>query len=104
MRLIMETELNLEQQHGERCEYNKKTINRIRRIKGQLTALEKIIEADDESCEARVLRARTIEKGVTSLITHLVDCYLENTLQYEMQTNPQQAVEDLQRILRLMNN
>lgn len=100
----MEQKLHIDHHHGERCEYNKKTINRIRRIKGQLTALERLIEEDCGSCEDRVLRARTIEKGVTSLITHLVDCYVENTVQYEMQSNPEQTVKDLQKILRLINN
>jgi len=100
----MEQKIHLDHQHGERCEYNKKTLNRIRRIKGQLNALERLIEEDTGSCEDRVLRARTIEKGMTSLITHLVDCYVENTVQYEMQSNPEQTVQDLQKILRLMNN
>lgn len=100
----MEQKIQLDHQHGERCEYNKKTINRIRRIKGQLTALERLIEQDEGSCEDRVIRARTIEKGMTSLITHLVDCYVENTVQHEMQSDPEQAVQDLQKILRLMNN
>jgi DNA-binding FrmR family transcriptional regulator len=96
--------LYLEHQHGERCEYNKKTLNRIRRVKGQLSALERLIEQYEGSCEDRVIRARTIEKGITSLITHLVDCYVENTVQHEMQSDPKQAVKDLQNILRLMNN
>ncbi len=101
----MEQKLSLDDQvQGERCEYNKKTLNRIRRIKGQLNALERLIEADEGSCEDRVIRARTIEKGMTSLITHLVDCYIENTVQYEMQSNPDEAVKDLQKILKLMNN
>jgi len=101
----MENKLHLNTQvHGERCDYNKKTLNRIRRIKGQLNALERLIEADDGSCEDRVIRARTIEKGMTSLITHLVDCYIENTVQHEMQANPEDTVKDLQKILKLMNN
>lgn len=100
----MEEKLLLDQQHGERCDYNKKTLNRIRRIKGQLSALERLIEDDAGTCEDRVVRARTVEKGMTSLITHLVDCYVENTIQHEMQSNPEQAVQDLQNILRLMNN
>jgi DNA-binding FrmR family transcriptional regulator len=90
--------------HGERCDYNNKTLNRIRRIKGQLNALEKLIEADEGSCQDRVIRARTIEKGMTSLINHLVDCYIENTVQHEMQSNPEETVRDLQKILKLMNN
>lgn len=100
----MEEQLQPEHLHGERCDYNKKTINRIRKIKGQLRALEHLIEEDAGTCEDRVLRARTIEKGMTSLITHLVDCYVENTVQHEMQSDPEQAVKDLQKILRLMNN
>lgn len=101
----MEQQIHLdEQMQGERCEYNKKTLNRIRRIKGQLSALERLIEDDEGSCEDRVLRARTVEKGMTSLITHLVDCYIENTVQHEMQSDPEEAVKDLQRILKLMNN
>ncbi len=99
----MEQKLHLDQQY-ERYDYNKKTLNRIRRIKGQVNALECLIEQDGGSCEDRVIRARTIEKGMTSLITHLVDCYVENTVQHEMQTDPEQAVQELQKILRLMNN
>lgn len=99
-----EKKSHLEDALGERCDYNQKTLNRIRRIKGQLNALERLIEADNSTCEDRVIRARTIEKGMTSLITHLVDCYIENTVQHEMQDNPEDAVKDLQRILKLMNN
>lgn len=101
----MQQKIQLDQHNeiGERCDYNKDTLNRIRRIKGQLSALERLIEADEGSCEDRVLRARTVEKGMTSLITHLVDCYIENTAQYEMQSDPEQAVADLQKILKLIN-
>ena len=78
----------LNHEHAERADYNRKTINRIRRIQGQLAALEAMIDADEGSCEDRVLRARTIEKGMTSLINHLFDCYIENTLAQEMGSRP----------------
>ena len=87
-----------------RDEFNRATINRIRRIQGQLSALEAMIEGDDGSCEDRVLRARTIEKGMTSLINHLFDCYVENTLQAEMSADPGRAVTDMQKILKLINS
>ena len=89
---------------AERRNFNRKTINRIRRIQGQLAALEDMIAADAGSCEERVLRARTIEKGLTSLINHLFDCYIENTLQAEMSDDPAGAVSDLQKILKLINS
>lgn len=91
-------------QHAQRQDFNRKTVNRLRRIQGQLTALEDMISADEGSCEERVLRARTIEKGVTSLINHLFDCYIENTLQAEMNEDPAGAVSDLQKILKLVNS
>lgn len=99
----MATEFHLKE-HGERQAYNRATINRIRRIQGQLGALESLIEDDDGSCEERVLRARTIEKGLTSLINHLFDCYVENTLAGEMQADPGRAVADMQKILKLINS
>ncbi len=89
---------------SERQEYNRKTINRIRRIQGQLAALEDLIMADRGSCEERVLRARTIEKGMSSLINHLFDCYVENTLQAEIRADSQRAVAELQKILKLINS
>ena len=91
--------------HGtERQAFNRKTINRIRRIQGQLSALEEMIADDQGSCEERVLRARTIEKGMSSLINHLFDCYIENTLQHEMGADSQGAVNELQKILKLINS
>ena len=89
---------------AERASFNRDTINRVKRIQGQLTALQTLIEADEGSCEERVLRARTIEKGVTSLINHLFNCYIENTMQHDMQRDPELAVQDLQKILKLINS
>lgn len=91
-------------QQAERHDFNRKTVHRLRRIQGQLTALEELIIADQGSCEERVLRARTIEKGMTSLINHLFDCYIENTLQSELADDPAAATADLQKILKLINS
>ena len=91
-------------EHDLKCEYNTKTLHRIRRIQGQLKALEKMIEADEGSCEDRVIRARTVEKGMTSLITHLVECYLVNTAQHEMSENPEKTTRELTRIFDLLNH
>lgn len=87
-----------------KCEYNTKTLHRIRRIQGQLAGLERMIEADDGTCEERVIRARAIEKGMTSLITHLVECYLVNTARYEMESDPEKTTQDLARIFDLLNH
>jgi DNA-binding FrmR family transcriptional regulator len=87
-----------------KCEYNTKTLHRLHRIQGQLAALEKMIEADEGSCEERVIRARTVEKGMTSLITHLVECYLVNTARHEMEQNPGKTTQDLARIFDLLNH
>jgi DNA-binding FrmR family transcriptional regulator len=96
-------ETQIEQRHGDRTDHNRDNLNRIRRIQGQLKSLEKMIEADEGSCEDRVVRARTIEKGMTSLINYLVTCYIDNTLKYEMQTNPDEASAELSHLLKLLN-
>lgn len=87
-----------------KCDYNTKTLHRIRRIQGQLAGLEKMIEADEGSCEERVIRARTVEKGMTSLITHLVECYLVNTARHEMAEDPEKTTAELSRIFDLLNH
>ena len=87
-----------------KCEYNAKTLHRIHRIQGQLTSLERLIEADEGTCEERVIRARAIEKGMTSLITHLVECYLVNTARHDMETNPDATTQELVRIFDLLNH
>ena len=89
---------------AERSSYNRHTINRIKRIQGQLAALQSLIEADDGSCEERVLRARTIEKGVTSLINHLFNCYIENHMGSDLRDDPERALQDLQKVLKLVNS
>lgn len=88
---------------ADRTDHNKANVNRIRRIQGQLESLAKMIEADEGSCEDRVIRARTVEKGVTSLINYLVTCYIDNTLKYKMQTEPDEASEELAHLLQLLN-
>ncbi len=86
-----------------KCEYNEKTLHRIHRIQGQLAALEQMIEQDAGTCEDRVIRARTIEKGMTNLITHLVECYLVNTAQGQMADQPEATTRELVRIFDLLN-
>jgi DNA-binding FrmR family transcriptional regulator len=92
------------QHHGDRDDHNKRSLDRIRRVKGQLEALERLIEADEGTCEQRVIMARTVEKGMTSLITHLVECYIDNTASVQTLEDPTAAVIELKRIINLVNS
>lgn len=85
-----------------KAERRKKTINRIHRIQGQLAALEQTIE-NDEMCEAIVVQAMAVEKGMRSLITHMVGGYLQHQFQEMMGDDPETAIEDLNRIFSLFN-
>jgi DNA-binding FrmR family transcriptional regulator len=100
----MTAEIPIETAEDLKCEYNTKTIHRIHRIQGQLAALEQVIERDAETCEERVIRARTIEKGMTSLITHLVECYMVNTARDQMETDPDKTMQEINRIFDLLNH
>ena len=100
----MEPEIQVDAAEALKCEYNTKTLHRIHRIQGQLTGLERMIEADEGTCEERVIRARAIEKGMTSLISHLVECYLVNTARHDMEANPDATTQELVRIFDLLNH
>ena len=96
--------ITIDAREAQRCEFNRQTLHRIHRIQGQLAALERLIAADEGTCEARVIQARAIEKGMTSLITHLVECYLVNTARFEMAQDPDQTTQELVRIFDLLNH
>ena len=100
----MDSEIHIETTDDLKCEYNTKTLHRIHRIQGQLAALEQMIERDDGTCEERVIRARTVEKGMTSLITHLVECYMVNTARDQMETDPDKTMQEINRIFDLLNH
>lgn len=100
----MTNETKIDSIEASKCEYNEKTLHRIHRIQGQLASLEQMIERDAGTCEERVVRARTVEKGMTSLITHLVECYLVNTARHEMEAEPDKTTQELARIFDLLNH
>jgi DNA-binding FrmR family transcriptional regulator len=100
----MENEIKMESAEALKCAYNEKALHRIHRIQGQLASLEQMIERDEGTCEERVIRARAVEKGMTSLITHLVECYLVNTARHEMESDPDKTTQELSRIFDLLNH
>ena len=97
-------EIEVDAHDALKCDYNTKTLHRIRRIKGQLESLERMIAAVEGTCEEGVVRARTVEKGMTSLITHLVECYLVNTARDQMAEDPDTTTRELARIFDLLNH
>jgi DNA-binding FrmR family transcriptional regulator len=99
----MTDEITIESIEASKCEYNEKTLHRIHRIQGQLASLEQIISRDEETCKNRVVRARTIEKAMSSLIAHLVECYLVNTADHEIVEEPEATVSEIMEIMDLLN-
>ena len=90
-------------QHHDRSEHNKSNLNRIRRIQGQLEKLAQDIEADEKTCSERVIQARAIEKGMTSLINNLVTCHIENTIKYQLENEPEAVNEEIAQLIKLLN-
>jgi len=80
-----------------------RTCQRIHRLQGQLSALERAID-DEKPCENIVIQARAIEKAVSSLITHVIGGYLEHQLKDLMQTDPEGAIVEITRIFELSNH
>jgi len=84
-----------------KAERRKKTLNRIHRIQGQLSALERTIESDT-ACEDVVTQARAVEKGVASLIAHVVGGYIHNQFREQYDMDPDGASEDMERLFNLI--
>lgn len=78
------------------------TIHRIHRLQGQLAALERRIETDTPF-EEMVIQARAVEKGVSSLITHLVANHLKHQVRDLMRESPDVASRQIIRFLQLLN-
>lgn len=85
-----------------KSERKKQTIYRLHRIQGQLTALEQSIETD-LSCEELVIQARAIEKAVSSLISHMFEGFLLHQMKDVMKNEPDQAIQEISRIFKLIN-
>jgi len=78
----------------------KKTIQRINRIQGQLNSLKAAIE-DGRDCEYRVTQALAIEKAVGSLMQHMVGGYLEHEARQLINEDPDEALRSIQRLVEL---
>lgn len=101
--ILIEKPLQIDAHHHDRTAHNKANLNRIRRIQGQLNKLAEVIEGDEKTCSERVIQARAIEKGMTSLINHLVTCHIENTIKYQLEHEPEEAREEIVQLVKLLN-
>ncbi|MEO0560471.1 MAG: metal-sensing transcriptional repressor [Chloroflexota bacterium] len=83
-----------------KAERQKKTIQRINRIQGQLNGLKTAIE-EGRDCEYRVTQALTIEKAVSSLMQHMVGGYLDYEARQLMDEDPDEALRSIKRLVEL---
>lgn len=84
-----------------RDERRKQTVNRVHRIQGQLAALERDIQSD-HTCEQLVTQASAIEKAMSSLILHMMEGYLEHQAKPLIETDPDQALQEIKRLFELI--
>lgn len=84
-----------------RGERRKQTVNRVHRIQGQLAALERDIQSE-HTCEQLVTQASAIEKAMSSLILHMMEGYLEHQAKPLLETDPDQALQEIKRLFELI--
>jgi DNA-binding FrmR family transcriptional regulator len=84
-----------------RDERRKQTVNRVHRIQGQLAALERDIQSD-HTCEQLVTQASAIEKAMSSLILHMMEGYLEHQARPLLESDPDQALQEIKRLFELI--
>jgi DNA-binding FrmR family transcriptional regulator len=80
----------------------KEQLHRIHRIQGQLASLAELLEQDNGSCEDYVIRARTIEKGMSSLINNFIICQTIEMLQSANLIEPDDLETKLARLLKIL--
>lgn len=88
-------------EHQTCAESLERTIHRIHRIQGQLSALERDIQVKND-CEYLVTQAIAIEKAVGSLILHLMEGHLDHHVTPMFEQEPKQAVRDVKRLFELV--
>jgi len=84
------------------AKHSPETIHRIHRLQGQLSALERNIEAGTP-CEEVVIQARAVEKGVASLITHMIAIHLKYHVKGLIQESPEKAAQEVIRLFQLLS-
>jgi DNA-binding FrmR family transcriptional regulator len=84
-----------------RDERRKQTVNRVHRIQGQLAALERDIQSE-HTCEQLVTQASAIEKAMSSLILHMMEGYLEHQARPLLESDPDQALQEIKRLFELI--
>ena len=85
-----------------RIDRQNRTISRIHRIQGQLSALERAIE-EAKDCEYRVTQALAIEKAVSSLTNHMLEGYIEHQARGQIQSDPDATLDQIKRLFKLMS-
>ena len=98
---VFVTKVKLMAESKARTERQNRTISRIHRIQGQLSALERAIE-EGKDCEYRVTQALAIEKAVSSLTLHMLGGYIEHQARGQIHSDPDATLDEIKRLFKLM--
>lgn len=82
---------------------NKKVINRIKKIKGQINGVEKMI-LDDKYCIDIITQTSAIKSAISSLEDEMLESHLSHCLQKEMnkkETNKNKLAEMQEEIMKV---
>ncbi|MAU12392.1 MAG: hypothetical protein CL607_21390 [Anaerolineaceae bacterium] len=78
----------------------KRSIQRLNRIQGQITALKAAID-QDQDCESLIIQTRAIEKAVSSLIAHIVENHVDYCMSSVCENETDTAISSFKRLIKL---
>ena len=86
-----------------RSEVEKKIItNRINRISGQLTAINKMVQ-NDEYCNDILIQLSAIENSVKSLSNHILENHIYSCVADDLEKGNMEVIDELVRLFKKFN-
>lgn len=81
------------------CESKKKIINRIRRIIGQLSGIEKMIE-EDRYCYDILVQLSSSRSAIKALSSEILRDHLSSCVKEELKDGDDKAIDEVVEIMR----
>ena len=84
-------------------EENKKIINRLNRIKGQITGIEKMVN-NDSYCNDILIQVVAVEKSMKSLANFILQDHLYKCIANDLENGNFEVIDELISLFKRFNN
>lgn len=79
---------------------DKKILNRVKRLKGQINAVEDVIQNDEQSCIDVLQQVAAIKGAVNGLMNELIESHLRNHVLTDATAIDENELEEFLKLLK----